>query len=616
MRSIAVRLRAQFSRTRPNPRVQLDHSLASVHRWTRIALASVFLLGVLPGLVPIHTLPLPSFYEEWLAGTIALIVCTATLGAARQGIVGLTAPQLWLLAFAAVVGLQGLLGQLAYFQQALHAIVYVLLAIGMYWCGRQLRDGVGAECLARTIAIGLLAGGSANAIIGLVQAYAPAAAIDGLIVPLVNPRVFGNLGQPNLFADQLALAGVSLLYLWTTNTLRGCIAIAFGALLLIGLALSGSRSAWLFAVWLLTWSVLHRFRSGDARFGGVSVSIAVGLALLAVLPWLLPPIELSGVRASPTSALERLAGLRDGLGEGALDRLRLQFWGHAWDVLGHAPLLGAGMGEFAFSFLTLDSTSGPTPWPRIERNAHNLALHLLAETGIAGALCVAAALAFWLARVLRTSADPVRWWTVGTVGVVLVHSTLEYPLWYAHFLAPVALIMGLGDRTRSALVRRSPARIAVAAALTVGAAAHMTLLVGYTEMRQWVYQVPDARAQDASVAARQLETIRRLLPTLLGPYVELPLAVLQPVDRESLDEKLAVNGRVMRFAPIPPIVLRQVVFLALAERDDEARRLLDAAIRYFPKELDAFSVDLDRLHARGLRVAPIATYLSAARGKN
>jgi hypothetical protein len=110
--------------------------------------------------------------------------------------------------------------------------------------------------------------------------------------------------------------------------------------------------------------------------------------------------------------------------------------------------------------------------------------------------------------------------------------------------------------------------------------------------------------------------MRALQPTLLGPYVDLPFASTIRLNPENLDAKLAFNNRVMRFAPIAPVVLRQVVFLTLAGRGDEAKHLLDDAAVIYPAELAPFAADLDRLAARGLPVTEIAAYLAEKQRKN
>ena len=48
-------------------------------------------------------------------------------------------------------------------------------------------------------------------------------------------------------------------------------------------------------------------------------------------------------------------------------------------------------------------------------------------------------------QALRRRPDPAQCWAVATVGISCLHTLLEYPLWYAHFLCLMALLGGGGE---------------------------------------------------------------------------------------------------------------------------------------------------------------------------
>lgn len=592
-----------------------------------LALAFIALTCVVPSLIPIHTLPIPSFYEEWTAAALALVAFALVLWMVRGEAVRIAPGMLPLAAFAVVLVVQIAMSRLAYAEQGTLAALYVLLAIAMVWSGMQLRLTLGLERVARTIAMALLTGGVLGALISFVQAYAPISPIDALIARPVSPRVFGNLGQPNLLANQLALAGVSLLYLWTTGALRARLALPVGIVLVAALSLAGSRTSWLHGGALLAWTLISRRQRPDAKFGRLALALIGALSLLALAPALLPPVNFAGAAQLPNSAFERLAAMR--LDSTPAEGLRAYFWTHAWHVAQHAPALGAGIGQFAASFVQWPPTGTDLLVHPVERNAHNLWLHLLAETGIVGVLCIGAAIALWAWRVMRAPADPARWWLGSVVGVVLIHSQLEYPLWHAHFLLPFALLIGLAESRpitvafNASTFGASPpayllrvARVAALALLATGVIMLASLLHGYHELRQWVYLASEQNLQDAAFVARQHEAIRRVRASLLAPYVDLPLAGTLAVNAESLADKLALNERALRFAPIPPLMLRQVVFLTLAGRHTEAQRLYEITARFYPRELPAFAADIDRLRRRGLAMDELATYVASRTGNN
>lgn len=586
---------------------------------TRLALACIALLCIAPSLIPIHTLPIPSFYEEWTTAALALLSCGVVLWASRAEVLRLPICAWPLAGFACVLGAQLALSPPPYAQQTTLALLYTALAIAMVWCGMQLRALLGPDRAAKAVAAALLGAGVLSAVIALLQAYAPAGTFGALITRLDTPRVFGNLGQANLLANQLAVAGASLLFLWASGGIGARLAIPIGGLLIAGLSLTGSRSVWLYILALLVWTFVNRHRTSDARYGRVygriGAALIAAVVLLALVPFVQPAVQVDGDPAARNSAFERLAAMRLD-GPHAAEGLRGYFWRHAWEVARHEPLLGAGIGQFAASFIQWPPISTDGVLNPVERNAHNIGLHLLAETGVIGLLCFLAAFAAWAWRIQRSPADLTRWWFVAAVGLVLLHSQLEYPLWHAHFLAPFALVLGLSETHGTPIRLPRVARVAAFGALAAAAVALASLLHGYLELRTWVYLATESNLRDAAFVDRQREAIRRVRASLLAPYAELPLAGTLAVNAESLAEKLALNERAMRFAPIPPIVLRHVVFLTLAGQHEQARRLFEIAARFYPRELPAFAADLERLRARGLAMDELATYVASRSGNN
>jgi len=75
----------------------------------RISLAFAALLGALPFLFAEHRAPLPSFYDEWLGAALGTLAVTAFLLGKPSGESALPDLTVWLVLFAAWLGLQALL---------------------------------------------------------------------------------------------------------------------------------------------------------------------------------------------------------------------------------------------------------------------------------------------------------------------------------------------------------------------------------------------------------------------------------------------------------------------------------------------------------------------------
>jgi hypothetical protein len=92
--------------------------------------------------------------------------------------------------------------------------------------------------------------------------------------------------------------------------------------------------------------------------------------------------------------------------------------------------------------------------------------------------------------------------------------------------------------------------------------------------------------------AELVERNERLLKlhrdTLLAPYIELTYAGVMVADRNNLQEKLVLNRRVLRLAPVPEVAYLQVLLLGLNGEQEAALTQLDRAAAVFPVRLKDF----------------------------
>jgi len=114
---------------------------------------------------------------------------------------------------------------------------------------------------------------------------------------------------------------------------------------------------------------------------------------------------------------------------------RLQAWLVALRAFAGAPAGRVGIGEFAAPRLSWGSIPRSRGVGEVWTSPHNLPLHLLAETGLVGAVLVLGSLcalgvagrpALWDGPGGRVVVDPCRG------GIEMIHSLTEFPLWSAH----------------------------------------------------------------------------------------------------------------------------------------------------------------------------------------
>jgi O-antigen ligase len=294
----------------------------------------------------------------------------------------------------------------------------------------------------RAIAASWMVAAGLSAVIGLLQYFGETGWL-GVWANHSGPgEAFGNLRQRNQFASLMNVGLAALLWWVAQASPQGAgrptwqISLALALLLGAGNAASASRTGLLqlllVAALSLYWQ--HRARrhgaSNQARSALPWILLATGLAYVLaawLLPWLL------GLDPTQTSALARLRA-----GD-AICSSRLTLWRNVLFLIGEKPWLGWGWGELDYAhFITL------YPGARfcdILDNAHNLPLHLAVELGVPLALLLCGG-GLWLARRAQPwrELDPTRHLAWAVLAVILLHSLLEYPLWYG----PFQMATGLG----------------------------------------------------------------------------------------------------------------------------------------------------------------------------
>ncbi|MBI1966222.1 MAG: O-antigen ligase C-terminal domain-containing protein, partial [Betaproteobacteria bacterium] len=407
-------------------------------RAAQLSLILTGLMFVVPFLQPYHRFPLTAFYSEWLA--FALGLAAAALLLRREPWRGAALPAVALVppVLALLLGLQVALGRVPYPEQALTAALYLLWAALLMLLAHTLRRELGMTAVVTTLAWFALCGGLLGALAGLLQHYQLSTPLDFLVVRKGGAGVYGNLGQANHYAAYVTLALGCAAYLYGRGRMHGAWVAAWAAPLLFVLALSGSRSPWLYLAVLAALALVlrrHR-READSR------------RLAVFVLWLLPGfVAAQWVAALPFMIPEQTAQVTSGerlFAEAAGIEARWQLWHEAWRMFLAAPVLGAGYGQFAWNHFEYTATEGMGAAPGIFNHAHNIVFHLLAETGCIGALIVTGAALVWLADLRHARLDLDRWWILALLAVIGIHSLLEFPLWYAYFLGVAALLLGLG----------------------------------------------------------------------------------------------------------------------------------------------------------------------------
>jgi O-antigen ligase len=577
-----------------------------------ISLALVGLMWVFPFLHYRHENPLTSFDQEWWSAMLGVLALTLLL--AREFWQRPEIPRIaqFPAALLVVLLLQLVLGKVAYFGQALLYALYFLFATLLMVLGGRLRDCFGLAKLAQVLAIFLLIGAGLNALIGVLQHFQWHTPLDNVIAADTG-ILYGNLAQHNHYADYIAMGLISLGLLFQQGRLKIVYVAGLAALLLFVMTLSASRSSWLYLLMMSGWAWWLARRDAALRpLLRYSLSLIAGFGLMHFVVQL--PFMAGVSNIDTVSRL--LAGVGDTSGS-----IRLYLWHEAWLMFTESPWLGVGFGQFAWHHFQMLPLLQASNISGLYNNAHNLAFQLAAVAGIPGLLALFGSLGIWFYGIRRVTLTAAHWWGYSLLGVLAIHSLLEYPLWYAYFVAVAAILLGAFDETRYRLELHRIGRVSMLAILLLGLVTLIQLRSGFQQLKHTLA----LRSASGSVAATYPLIRAGLIAAhdqqLLAPYAEMYMLSYTEVNADHIKQKLALGSNVMHFLPIAPVVYRQALFLAQDGQLAQAEQLFEQAIWSYPGNGEAhllleglaqkdpahfsalleFAVQKEKEHARAVR---------------
>lgn len=421
--------------------------------------------------------------------------------------------------------------------------------------------------IAQGLQAGCLAAAAASALFGLLQYFGLSAAFAPWVNAAAAGEAYANLRQPNQYATLCWIGGAILVF--GTLSLPRAAAAGLLVLLAAGSAASVSRTGMIQGLVL---TALAAWWAGPRVRERLLLCALAAVAYFAAA-WLLPVLLEAATGALPARTLwGRLGG-----GEGCSSRLVL--WSNVLQLVRLKPFAGWGWGELDFAHF--DTLYRGDRFCDILDNAHSLPLHLAVELGVPVALaaCVGAAWWAWRQAPWREQ-EPRRQLAWALVALVLLHSLLEYPLWYGPFQIVFGAALGwLLMPAFSEPVRRAPA-LATAAVL---AAVAGYVAWDYVRVSQ-IYLPPEQRL--AAWADEALPAARRSW-LFSGParFAELTLAV---PERATAPHLYPLALQVLHYSPEPRVIERAIETATLLGREDEAVLLLARYRAAFPRDYAAW----------------------------
>ncbi len=542
----------------------------------------LFLLAAVPCGIPFRYQPNPVFPSELAAFIFAaLLVLGGIFIPARENeharLPGASLPWFGL---AGVIAVQIGLVATPYLSERTVPILYLLCAGFSVWSLARAKAYFDAAPLMQAFAWGLLAGALFNSGVGVAQ----------LIELFQNGwrLIYGNIGQKNMYGHYLAWGLAAVAWLAAERKLPQWAFWPLAGWLALSMAWSSSRSVFLYALaWLpMAGFVAWRGRDNVRRFG---LFLGAAAVLILAMQFIAPVVNdmiqalLKASNDAPTG-VDRLAsnGSR-----------RLVEWTKAWMIFKDHPLLGVGWGAFGVNSVILHVLP---EFAKVQESvlfthAHNSLLNLMAETGVLGAGAVVAGILWVYAGLLRQWKDPVVLAATAMVTVSILHSLVEYPLWYYHLFGPFALML-LFMRD-GGLPLPMPLR-AQSFALAAGTGGLLATAATGAALYLQIYPILEP-ANDETSNAANIKTLEKLrYHPLLDFYGDFALSNYIVASEKDMPWKLAILRKINSLRPYPGQMTDQAVMEALTGNAARAHKLMRQAAYAYPESFDYFYDTLKR----------------------
>ena len=364
-------------------------------------------------------------------------------------------------------------------------------------------------------------------------------------------RPHANFGQPNQLGTFLLWGVLAAGWGFIRQYLGAWSAVLMAAFLLFGIALTGSRTAWIGVALVVAAAWYWRRLWVSSRMPFVAAGLGLYFLVCVVTqPWI------DGVLFGNTPLPLSYSSFSSG-------QQRLAAWVIFLDAIGHRPWFGYGWYQVVSA--QMDMAVGHPSLSSVFTSTHNLVLDLLIWCGVPLGLLVLMALGVWFRQQIQSVRQAENAILVLFLVVVANHAMLELPLHYAYFLLPVGLVMGiLNTRLGEApvfFVRRW-----VFVGVWLVAVVLLTLIIrDYSQVER---SHENFRMEEMRIKVAHLDPPDVLLLTQWRDYIDVtriePRADMPPAE-------IAQIRRVTNFFAGPLFIHKLATTLALNHQPDEAR---------------------------------------------
>ncbi|UDM38566.1 Wzy polymerase domain-containing protein [Acinetobacter haemolyticus] len=371
-----------------------------------------------------------------------------------------------------------------------------------------------------------------------------------------NGRPFANMAQPNQLCTLLLMGICSILYLFENNKINKIVASFSTFFLLFGVALSQSRSAWVFTICLLIWWVLKtknkNFKLSAYNFIFWNI-IFIGL-------WCFIPLLTNKLDLAPVLTLnERVT-------QGFY---RIPQWQQIIEILKASPWYGYGWGQLNVAQISNNTQLIDNP---ILGFSHNLFLDLLIWNGWCIGLILIIVIVYFFLKLAISIENKNTILLLTLLSPILVHSMLEYPFTYGYFLLPLGFLIGIVYSQSGFIYKNSNLNKKIYSIFLI--LYLLTMVVFACDYKNVNSEYQKMRYENVKLAKVNIEEeeINSIFLSHVNEYIWF---VRFPLSSGLSEQTLERMRKVVYRYPDRPILYRYIQVLFLNKKDEEMVHMLN-----------------------------------------
>lgn len=418
----------------------------------------VFLLFIVPLLIPYSYYPVSKFSSEVLAGIF---------GAAIGFFAILKADRIQISSISIATTLFGLFLLLQPLLIPIRLPGINIVIASWFWAATLMTIGVStfingnAERQKNFVIIvcwAVFISAFIQAFYGLLQFTGLAANFGGLMlyIDTKSINVFGNIGQKNDYVDFLSMGVFALSYLYFSKKIRLTTYSIYSLFFLIIISITTSRTSFVYFILALIMNAIFIFAHRNKRENKsdnkkVLIMIAGLFISLLIIEAILPKIlELLTSRTDITSGIYRFS--ESDVGQSTYRRF--YEWYKCIILFIYHPIFGVGWYQYPKAAIDIMLTD-PRFWyipanSALYTHSHNSIVNIMAETGIVGSLIIIVYGFFYtLYNMFKNFNNHATLFIVFIILTLFGQSMFQYPLWYGYFFMYFMLLLSINKATIS-----------------------------------------------------------------------------------------------------------------------------------------------------------------------